>query len=161
PIPAAQLPPMNPPASLGVSEAICALALRPSLILVSIGNNDALQTLTFGIPPTDPVTFGQRYALLLGTLHSSGAQIVVSNIPDVSMIPFLVPVPAFKATCPVISPPLPNTVTNADFVVVDLTNPATTTFDICQHYAVRPAALIASARAAVAAYNVIIATVAK
>src|SRR6185295_15146458 len=35
-----------------VSAAACALALRPSTIVVSIGNNDALQALTFGVPPT-------------------------------------------------------------------------------------------------------------
>ncbi len=86
-----------PPTKYVVSAAACALALRPSAILVSIGNNDALQTLTLGLPPTNPTTFALRYAALLGVLRSTGADIFVSNIPDVRTIPFLVPVPAFAS----------------------------------------------------------------
>jgi len=142
--------------SLVVSEVACAIQLKPQTILVSIGNNDALQALTSGTPPTAVATFAEQYSLLMGGLASTGAHIVVSNIPDVSAIPFLVPVPAFKAVCPSPAPPLPSTVTNADFVVVNIENPAATTFNICYNYAVRSAALIAQAKTAVIQYNQII-----
>jgi phospholipase/lecithinase/hemolysin len=45
----------------------------------------------------------------------------------------------------------------ADFVVTNIVNPTAISFDICANYAVRNAALVASARAASAAYNAIIA----
>src|SRR5262249_6976676 len=126
PIPAAQLPPMAVPSALGVSEVACAQALQPSIIFVSIGNNDALQSLTLGIPPTDIGTFAKQFAGLIGALSKTGAKLVVSNVPDVSVVPYLIPVPAFKTSCPVATPPLPSTVTNADYVVLDITNPAAT-----------------------------------
>jgi lysophospholipase L1-like esterase len=148
-------------ASLVVSEVACAAALKPTMILVSIGNNDALQSLTFGAPPTAAGVFAQQYALLLGGLASTHAKIVVSNIPDVTLVPFLVPVPAFKAACPSPAPPLPSTVANTDFVVVNIVNPAALTFNICTNYAVRSGLLVAQAHAAVLEYNRIIAVEAR
>lgn len=147
--------PLGP--SLVVSEVACAIQLHPQTILVSIGNNDALQALTTGTPPTNVATFAEQYSLLMGGLASTGAHIVVSNIPDVSAIPFLVPVPAFKAICPSPAPPLPSTVTNSDFVVVNIESPTATTFNICYNYAVRSASLIAQTKTAVVEYNQIIA----
>ena len=85
--------------NLYVSQILCAAALKPTTILVSIGNNDALQALTFGIPPTNQAAFAEQYAALLAGLASTHARIVVSNIPDVTDIPFLVPVPAFNGLC--------------------------------------------------------------
>jgi len=142
-------------AGLKVSVVACAIALKPTTILVGIGNNDALQALTFGLPPTDPSTFAAGYSKLLQQLAGTGATIVVSNIPDVTSIPFLASVPAFKAKCPIPSPPLPSTVTNSDFVVPNLTNP--TSFNICTNYAIRSAALIGQTHTAVEAYNLTIA----
>ncbi len=157
PIPAAQLPPMAAASALGVSEVACASALQPSLILVSIGNNDALQLLTLGIPPTDIGTFTREYAALIGALAKTGAKLVVSNIPDVGVVPFLIPVPAFKASCPVATPPLPSGVTNIDYVVLNITNPdPMASLNLCTNYAVRKRALVETARGAVLAYNVII-----
>jgi lysophospholipase L1-like esterase len=131
--------------------------LNPQTILVSIGNNDALQALTLGLPPTDTGTFAQQYAVLLAGLAATRAHVVVSNIPDVTAIPFLVPVPAFKAVCP--SATLPPTVTNQDFVVLDITNPAPPMpLSICTNFAVRTAALIAQTQTAVTQFNQIIAT---
>ena len=146
--------PLGP--GLVVSEVACASQLNPQTILVSIGNNDALQALTAGTPPTDRATFAGQYGAFLGGLAQTGAHIVVSNIPDVTAIPFLVPVPAFNAICPSPAPPLPPAVTNSDFVVVNLENPVATTFNICYNYAVRSASLIAQTKTAVAAYNQII-----
>jgi lysophospholipase L1-like esterase len=144
-----------------VSEVFCATQLKPDMILIDIGNNDALQALTFGLPPTPAGTFAAEYGVLLGTLAATRAKLVVTNIPDVADIPFLIPVPAFKAACPSPMPPLPSTVTNADFVVANITNPAVVSIDLCTDYAVRSAALVAQTQQSVTAYNAIIATEAR
>ena len=145
--------------SLSVSEVACAVQLQPQTILVSIGNNDALQALTLGLPPTDTGTFAKQYALLLAGLAATRAHIVVSNIPDVTAIPFLVPVPAFEAACQTtLAPP----VTNQDYVVLDITNPdPPEPLSICTNYSVRTAALIAQTQTAVTKFNQIIAADAK
>ncbi len=145
--------------NLYVSEVACAVQLQPQTILVSIGDNDALQALTLGLPPTATGTFAEQYAVFLAGLSATRAHIVVSNIPDVTAIPFLVPVPAFEAVChTTLAPP----VTNQDFVVLDITNPAPPMpLSICTNYSVRTAALIAQTQAAVTQFNRIIATDAK
>lgn len=147
--------------NLYVSEVACAAQLNPQTILVSIGNNDALQALTLGLPPTNTGTFTQQYGILLAGLATTRAHLVVSNIPDVTAIPFLIPVPAFKAVvCPGVM--LPSTVTNQDFVVLDITNPAPPMpLSICTNFAVRTAALIAQTQTAITQFNQIIATDAK
>jgi len=140
-----------------LSEVVCASALQPSIIFVSIGNNDALQSVTLGIPPTDLPTFAGQFATLIGTLSRTGAKLVVANVPDVSVVPFLIPVPAFQAACGLtISPPLPGSVTSLDYVVLDITNPNPTAVNVCTNYAVRTKALVDSAQGAVVGYNVII-----
>jgi len=134
---------------LYVSQVLCATALEPTAILVSIGNNDALQALTLGVPPTSPAVFADQYAKLLAGLASTHATIVVSNIPDLGDIPFLVPVPAFNGLCGF----TPLGASATDFVVVDITNPFATSFNICFNYAVRSGTLIAQTRAAIVEYN--------
>lgn len=149
----------SPPSGCGVlalpngdvlfSEAACAIELHPQTIVVSIGSDDALQTLTKGVAPTDLKHFSKSYDLLLYALSRTHAKIVVSNIPDVSDVPFLVSYPEFEAKCGV--PPSgagPN-----DYVVPNL---AASSFDICTNYSVRSAALIGQARQAVRDYNVVI-----
>ncbi len=140
-----------------VSAVACAHALKPTTILVSLGNNDALQVLTFGVPPTDAVTFNLEYTVTLRALANTGATVVVANIPDVTAIPFLVPAPAFQAQCGF----LPAGVTSSDFLVPNILNPTTNDMNLCSNYAVRSAALIAQAQQAVQSYNQIIATTAK
>jgi hypothetical protein len=146
-------PPQPASSTLGVSEVACAVGLKPGTVLVSAGNNDALQSLTLGLPPTNPGLFAGEYAILLAYLASTGAHVVVTNIPDVTSVPYLVPVPAFEALCGF--PPVG--ATSADFVVVNITNPAATSFSICANYAVRSAALIAQTKTAVQEFNSIIA----
>jgi len=137
-----------------VSEVVCAAALHPSTIVIDAGNNDALQTLTFGTPPTNAAVFGAEFDAIMATLVlGHRAAVVIGNIPDVTAIPFLIPAAAFEAQCGV-SP-------GADFVVPDITNPSLTTFNICTTYATRSAAQIAAAHNAVLAYNATIAAEAK
>src|SRR5207248_8422916 len=115
------------------SAAACAFQLRPTTILISIGNDDVLQTLTNGNPPTALVTFSDRYALLLWFLSQSHARIVVSNIFDVTAVPFLVSVQDFEARCGV--PPAGAGPT--DYIVPNIANPSATSFDVCTDYVIR------------------------
>jgi lysophospholipase L1-like esterase len=154
PIPASHIPfptvlPIGPTPYV-VSQVACALALNPSAILVSIGNNDALQALTFGLPPTDPKIFAVEYAVLLRALSSTGAKIVVSNVPDVRTIPFLVPVPVFSS--PFVCGFPPSGAGPDDFVVLNLLNPAGGT-NLCTNYTVRSKALIDAVGAATISFN--------
>ena len=152
--------PVGPGPQLYVSELGCAVQLHPQTILVSIGNNDALQALTFGIDPTDHATFTANYGSFLAGLASTGAHIVVSNIPDVTAIPFLVPVPVFNVVCPGVT--LPSGTTDADFVVSNLLNPMPPmVFSICTNFAIRSASLIAHTQAAVVDFNQVIADTAR
>jgi phospholipase/lecithinase/hemolysin len=129
-----------------VSQVLCAAALDPTTVIASIGNNDALGTLTFGLPPTPAPLFALQYAAFLGSLRATGASIVVGNIPDVTAVPFLIPVPVFQQLCGT----TPASAGPNDFVVPDLNAPVA---NICVSYQVRSAALIAAARNAVIAYN--------
>jgi hypothetical protein len=86
-------------------------------------------------------------------LAGTGAKIVVANIPNVTVIPFLVPAPAFQAACQF----LPPAVSFTDFLVPNVVDPTKSTFNICTNYAIRSGSLIAQASAAVNTYNAIIA----
>jgi phospholipase/lecithinase/hemolysin len=141
------LPPSLPTISLSpfiVSEVACALALDPSTLIVSIGSNDVLQTLTLGQPPTDPGAFRSTYSLLIQILGASGANVVVSNIPDVTEAPFLVSSSAFLQLC---GQPLPPSV---QYVVPNL---AATTFDICHNNIPVSQATVNLLRSYVTQYN--------
>jgi hypothetical protein len=135
---------------LTLSEVACALKLKPQTILASIGNNDALQSLTSGTNPTDPLTFTLSYAVFLTSLSTTHAKIVVGNIPDVTSLPFLLTVPAFQAQCGF----LPAGATLADYVVPNIESPVFG--GLCSTYAVRKASLINQTRSAIQTYNAII-----
>jgi hypothetical protein len=140
------------------SAAACAFQLRPTTILVSIGNGDVLQSLTSGMQPTDLATFSDRYALLLGFLSQTHARMVVSNIFDVTAVPFLLTVQEFEA--PSRCGFTPSGAGPKDYVVPNIVDPNATSFNICTDYAVRSAALIAQVRTAVHDYNLVIAATA-
>lgn len=69
-----------------------AIALNPTMISLWIGNNDVLGFAASGgvqpPSPTDAQTFGYLYGLLTDSLATTGAKVVVGNIPDVTVIPF-------------------------------------------------------------------------
>lgn len=70
------------------------VALQPDLITFWLGNNDVLGFATSGgvspSSPTDPGVFAAEYLLALDTLRGAlpNARILVGNIPDVTSIPF-------------------------------------------------------------------------
>jgi hypothetical protein len=64
----------------------------PTLITFWLGNNDVLNFVTSGGEgqnPTDPNTFNQLYQGAAQALASTGASVVVYNIPDITSIPFV------------------------------------------------------------------------
>jgi hypothetical protein len=87
-----------PPQSMPMSQMQTAVSLKPSTLIVWIGNNDALlPALTGNLNALTPLNkFAADYTTLLQTLHSqTSAAIVTANIPDVTEAPFFTPVAAF------------------------------------------------------------------
>jgi lysophospholipase L1-like esterase len=142
--------------SITISALGCAVKLKPSLAIVSIGSNDVVPTILGGAPPTDPAVFQAEYLQLVSTLKLTGAEVILANIPDVTLAPILQSYAQFEARCGV----PPSGATPADYVVPDLTNATLSSFNVCTNYLVRPAALIAQARSTVQQYNRIIQSVA-
>jgi lysophospholipase L1-like esterase len=71
-----------------------AIQLNPTALFVWIGNNDALQADDSGTPSsmTSVTTFTQQFQQLLNTLHAqTKATLIVANIPDVTVVPYLTP----------------------------------------------------------------------
>ena len=75
-----------------VTQVSRALALRPSFLIVWLGNNDVLGMAT----STDPTAidrpaqqFGQLYRQLLNQLANAGVDMAVANLPDVTGIAVL------------------------------------------------------------------------
>ncbi|MBU1098161.1 MAG: hypothetical protein KKB34_16880 [Bacteroidetes bacterium] len=67
-----------------------AIAQNPTFVTLWIGNNDILAYATRGglFPITDPTIFKNTYEQILNGLVSTGAKVVIANIPDVTSIPF-------------------------------------------------------------------------
>lgn len=71
-----------------------AVALNPTTVFVWIGANDALVADTSGSPSSmsDTNTFTQQFHQVMTTLHTqTHASLIVANIPDVTLIPYLTP----------------------------------------------------------------------
>lgn len=71
-----------------------ALALRPSVITLWIGNNDVLGAAVLGraidgVTLTPAAVFRTAYQQVVAALKSTGAPIVAANLPDVTSIPFV------------------------------------------------------------------------
>jgi lysophospholipase L1-like esterase len=71
-----------------------AVHLKPTALFVWAGNNDALAADTAGVTSvmTPVSTFTQQFQQLITTLHTqTKATLIVANIPDVTLIPYLTP----------------------------------------------------------------------
>jgi lysophospholipase L1-like esterase len=76
------------------SQIEWAEALQPTTIIIWIGNNDALNAAIAGdISALTPAAqFESAYSNLVARLAATGATLVVANIPDVTVIPYVLPV---------------------------------------------------------------------
>ncbi len=75
-----------------------AAAMNPTFILAWAGNNDVLGAALSGVAidgqtMTPTSIFQQLYSALIDALSATGAKIVVANIPDVTVIPFVTTLP--------------------------------------------------------------------
>jgi len=75
------------------SQVEWAEALQPTTIVVWLGNNDALGAALAGDPAllTPVPDFAAAYGTVMDRLAATGATLVVANIPDVTIVPALVP----------------------------------------------------------------------
>ena len=75
------------------SQYSLALSENPTTIFAWIGNNDALvaDILSTPLAMTDPTTFQTEYTQTIGALAMTGATMYVGNVPDVTLVPYLVP----------------------------------------------------------------------
>lgn len=81
------------------SQVEWAEALNPTTIILWIGNNDVLNAAITGttaaLTPVDQ--FEVAYSNVVKRLAATGASLVIANIPDVSVIPYVVSVPEAAA----------------------------------------------------------------
>ena len=76
------------------SQLNAAIRLKPTALFVWAGNNDALNADIAGTPTvmTPPDAFAQQYQQLINALHTqTKATLIVANIPDVTLVPYLTP----------------------------------------------------------------------
>jgi lysophospholipase L1-like esterase len=75
------------------SQYTAGAALKPTTIFLWIGNNDALIADIYGSPVamTDIDTFTTEYNTLIPALQATGAHLIIGNIPDVTLVPYLTP----------------------------------------------------------------------
>jgi hypothetical protein len=75
------------------SQVEWAEALAPTTIVLWIGNNDVLGAAIAGDASiaTPTVEFTDAFTNVLNRLHGTGARLVVANIPDVTVIPYVTP----------------------------------------------------------------------
>jgi len=77
-----------------MSQVQWAEALSPTTVLVWLGSQDALQAVIYGADPalvTPTKDFKRAYRTVMQRLAATNATIVVANIPDVTVIPYLTP----------------------------------------------------------------------
>ena len=75
-----------------LSEAV---ALKPSTVFVWAGSDDALQADESGVTSslTSLTSFTADFTQVMATLKTTGANIIVANIPDVTAIPYMTAAP--------------------------------------------------------------------
>jgi phospholipase/lecithinase/hemolysin len=75
------------------SQVQWAEALHPTTIFVWAGNEDALGAAIAANPAllTPVADFRSDYAELMGRLSATGATLIIANIPDVTVVPYLTP----------------------------------------------------------------------
>jgi GDSL-like Lipase/Acylhydrolase len=82
---------LNPTCSLnpGPTELQEAAALKPTTSILWIGANDVLLSLLYGTAPTNVLTFAEEYDIAASTMAQASGHLVLANIPDVTLTPYL------------------------------------------------------------------------
>jgi lysophospholipase L1-like esterase len=82
---------LNPNCSTnpGPTELAEAAALKPTIAILWVGSNDVLFTLLAGTDPTDVPTFGALYHFAATTMAQASGHLVLANVPDVTLTAYL------------------------------------------------------------------------
>jgi lysophospholipase L1-like esterase len=89
---------LNPNCSLNPPpELVVAASLQPTTAILWIGSNDALFSLLFGTDPTDVLTFSALYHVAATTMAGASGNLVIANIPDVTLTAYLTSVTKLAA----------------------------------------------------------------
>jgi phospholipase/lecithinase/hemolysin len=70
-----------------------AAGLKPTPSILWIGSNDVLFSLLYGTAATNPFTFASYYHIAISTMAQASGHLVVANIPDVTLTPYLSSIP--------------------------------------------------------------------
>ncbi|HXB68761.1 MAG TPA: SGNH/GDSL hydrolase family protein [Candidatus Acidoferrales bacterium] len=160
---------LNPNCSTnpGPTELAEAAALKPTTAILWIGSTDVLFTLLFGTDPTDVPTFSALYHVAATTMAHASEHLVIANVPDVTLTAYLTSVPKMAA---ILKLPVP--VVEAVFGLQGLDMVTPYAFPAIQAMGSAPTALpdsgpqgpiviraarLSQIRAAVLAYNAVIA----
>ena len=76
------------------SQMNLAIRMKPTALFIWAGNNDALVADIAGTPAvmTPASTFSQEFQQLITTVHTqTKATLIVANVPDVTLVPYLTP----------------------------------------------------------------------
>jgi lysophospholipase L1-like esterase len=155
---------------LALSQMQQAIRAQPTTIFLWIGNNDALIADIAGTPSamTSLTNFTQQYQSLVAQLIANNSvHLVIANIPDVTLVPYLTPATTLLAEYSAATS-LPQSTLSAMFGISagDLVNPTglaqiTAILGGTQHTTISDAGFLSAAevvtvRAQVAAYNQVI-----
>ena len=82
-----------------LSQIELAVALNPTFTIFWLGSNDTLGAVLGADPAavTPFPVFQQAYQMAVGAILSTGSQMVIGNIPDVTITPFLTPAQTIAA----------------------------------------------------------------
>jgi hypothetical protein len=156
---------LNPNCSInpGPTELEEAVSLKPTTAILWIGSNDVLFSILYGTPLTDVPTFSALYHLAATTLAAGSGHLVLANVPDVTLVPYLTSVPTLAG---IVGLPVPvvelvfglrpaDKVTPYAFQLIEAMGTSLTTLpdSIAQGPVVIRAAEVAQIRATVLAYN--------
>src|SRR3984885_306228 len=86
---------LNPTCSLNPAPTQLqeAAGLKPTTSILWIGSNDVLFSLLYGTAATNPFTFASYYHIAISTMAQASGHLVVANIPDVTLTPYLSSIP--------------------------------------------------------------------
>jgi hypothetical protein len=156
---------LNPNCSInpGPTELEEAVSLKPTTAILWIGSNDVLFSILYGTALTDVPTFSALYHLAATTLAAGSGHLVLANVPDVTLVPYLTSVPTLAG---IVGLPVPvvelvfglrpaDKVTPYAFQLIEAMGTSLTTLpdSIAQGPVVIRAAEVAQIRATVLAYN--------
>ena len=156
---------LNPNCSTnpGPTELERAVELKPTTAVLWIGSNDVLFSILYGTEVTDVPTFSELYHLAATTLAANSGHLVLANIPDVTLVPYLTSVTTLAS---IVGLPVPavefvfglqpdDKVTPYAFALIEAMGTSLTTLpdSIAPGPVVIRAATLSRIRAAVMAYN--------